>query len=810
MNKENISASSAIVFLLTVLMVLGVGMPISNVTGQNITGKIFYISPDGSDTNTGTAVQPFATLDAARDAARKSGTANNRIVLLPGEYFRSKPFELDSKDNGLTIEAEKSGTVTIIGGSIVEGWKKGEDKFWYNDLSGVKEGEWDFRVLIVNGRMAERARFPETGTLSHKQSWDVKLLPGIAGYWERQPLPWEKLIMAYDPQIIPATFDIKNAEIRVYHMWNESMVGIAGNDTLKHVFTFSSPCIFPPGAFGIKKFVVFNTREGMTKPGQWYLDRTAGRVVYWPLKEEDMTKARVIVPRTEQIILIAGTSVNNIKNVTLRNLSFQATSIPLKTAGWAGGAFNGAVHLDFANQCDLEKLEIFNAGGTGLAALHTFNSKIVDCTIHHTGACGLKFNGNDVLISGNHLHDLGLFFPGSGALFATGDRLHIYRNEIFNSPYSGIIFGGSDNLLEENQISRVMQELHDGAAIYSDGMSVKRCILRGNLVRDIVEFGQGFGVSSFYFDEGSSNCLAERNISIGVGRPIHNHIASGITYRDNVFITDGSMTLSFARSADCTFERNTLIASGPITLGQPNAIKSWKKNIVYRNGQLKNGALKDYMIDSLMPRSEVPSRLAQTAKAVRVNRAPVLDGILEAIEWPGEYHTLNREPSRLNASGAPVLVKFSYDKKWLYVGANINVFDPENIVKGSVWQKNDGLELAIAGNTSKGKSNNYIIRIYSDGSIQSLTLAGVTDEAAKRLEKGIKYLTRMKPKQQEGGGWICELAIPLDLLNINLVSGTKIPFNLSVWCNEYGNWHCWEGTQGENWHLEKAGILELI
>jgi hypothetical protein len=31
---------------------------------------------------------------------------------------------------------------------------------------------------------------------------------------------------------------------------------------------------------------------------------------------------------------------------------------------------------------------------------------------------------------------------------------------------------GSDNLIEENNISRVMQEMHDGAAIYNSGTTV--------------------------------------------------------------------------------------------------------------------------------------------------------------------------------------------------------------------------------------------------------------------------------------------------------------------------------------------------
>ena len=89
-------------------------------------------------------------------------------------------------------------------------------------------------------------------------------------------------------------------------MWDESLVGVARNDTQRHALIFSTPAIWPAGALGLKKYLIWNTREGMTQPGQWYLDRTAGRVVYWPLPGEDMTRSKVIAPTMERVIRIAG------------------------------------------------------------------------------------------------------------------------------------------------------------------------------------------------------------------------------------------------------------------------------------------------------------------------------------------------------------------------------------------------------------------------------------------------------------------------------------------------------------------------
>ena len=764
---------------------------------------IFYVSPGGKDSDPGTREQPMKTFDAARDAARNKETAIRRIVILPGEYFLSKPFELDTRDNGLTIEAEQTGTVIISGGSLVTGWYRDGDRFWCADLPGVKEGTWDFRVLVVNGRMAERARYPDTGTFQHQQVWDVKLFPTIPESWERQPTPEELITMVYDPRDIPADLDVKNAEVRVYHMWNESLVGVARNDTQRHALIFSSPCISAPGAFGIKKYVIFNTREGMSRPGRWYLDRTAGRVVYWPLKDEGMDRATVITPTIEQIFHISGTQEKKVEKITIRGLSFNVTNTPLKPVG--RDAVKGAVNIEFANQCTLEKLEISNVGGLGISAQQMTNCRIVDCNIHHTGRSGIQFNGSDSFISGNKIHDLGMNYPNSVGLSAGRERLHIYRNEVYNIPYSGMIVGGNDQLVEENHIYRVMQELHDGAAIYGSG---KNRIYRGNFVHDIVAVGKGFGVSSYYVEAGSSDCIVERNVSLRVARPIHIFISTNTICRDNVFITDGDMALSYQRSAESIFERNTLVVPGRITINQPNGIKTWKDNVIYRNGQVIDGVLQAFTIDSAMPAYSFPGRRTAPIMAVRVNKAPILDGNIELSEWPGEFYYLDREPSRLPTSGWYPIVKIAYDNKSLYLGVNIVMRDPGRIIRGSTWGKDDGLEVSIAGKTSKGTPAIFVVRLFADGTVQSITDAGAPAMSAQILGKEL-HIVKKDQRQTQGGGWSCEWAIPFKALGLKPSPELKVAFNMCAFVNEYGKWHCWEGTQGESWEVDKAGILQL-
>lgn len=774
---------------------------------QSACAAEFYVAPSGSDSGAGTKAQPLATVAAARDAARKAGAGPHRIVLLPGDYYFEKSLELNALDNGLIIEAAVTNGVVLYGGKRVTGWRRDGDQFWCADTPGVKEGEWDFRALVINGRMPERARLPETGTFTHQSVFNVKWLSSVGGGWERKPTKEELTTLVYNPTNLPATLDERNAEVRVYHMWDESLVGVTSNDVANHTLHFTVAAKSPAGAFGVKKYVVFNTREGLTHPGQWYLDHTAGRVVYWPLPGEDMATAKVIAPTLECVIRVQGTGKKPVDDVTLRGFSIQATTTPLKPAGFGASEYDGALNLMNVYRCVLERLDISNVGGQGIKSSNLTDCRIADCEIHHTGACGIRTSGSRTLISGNHIHHVGIYHPSATALNASHalrdgpEGFHIYRNEIHDVPYCGIIIGGGGHLVEENLIWRVMRELQDGGAIYG---GVKQCVLRGNLVRDVVKMGEGYGVSSYYLDEGSQDCVVERNVSIGVERPVHNHISSDLIIRDNVFIAETNMSLSFPRSRRCAFTGNRLFALGKITVSPPTAITLWTNNVVMHNGVGKGGVPQAFSIGDAMPAAEAPGRRTWPFPAVRVAQPPVLDGEIGVDEWAGSLQGIDLAPSRWSASGAPVFAKFSYDDHDLYVAVNSVLFDIGKLSKGGVWGKDDGVEVCIAGD--KGT---FVLHGFAGGSCVSVTDAGVSAEAAERLGHATHFAAKPygKTKDDWKSGWRCEWAIPFAALGIKPVAGQKVAFNLGLYRAEDNVWRCLEGTRAENWRLDQAATL---
>ena len=342
-----------------------IGLAFASAQESSNRNSTLYVAVNGKDSwsgrlprvNTERTDGPFATLQAACKASRKLGTKQQKkIIIQQGQYFFYEPLVLTDKDAGLSIESAPGAKVYIYGGRKIIGWKKDGEKFYSAELPGVKGGSWDFRALVVNGCFCLRARLPEKGYFEHLSVFNVPWMSTTGGGWKRKPTKEELTTLKYRPEDLGPWLDINNAEVTVYHMWDESMVGISDMDTVSHSLTFANPSGHPPGAFGVKKYVVWNVREGLKRPGQWYLDRTAGKLVYWPLPGDDMTIAEVFAPTIESIIRIEGTKDKPARDITIRGITLSVTTTPLEAGGFGAGKFDGAVNITSARNCRLLEL----------------------------------------------------------------------------------------------------------------------------------------------------------------------------------------------------------------------------------------------------------------------------------------------------------------------------------------------------------------------------------------------------------------------------------------------------------------------
>ncbi len=761
----------------------------------------WYVSPKGNDAWTGQRAKPagadgpMATLAAALAASRKHAGKARRIQLAPGRYYVSEPIVLEAKDAGLAIEGAGQGKTIIYGGQRVAGWRRDGDRFWATDAPEVKTGKWDFRALVVNDRLCPRARLPETGRFTHESHFPVRWMSTAGGGWERKPTLKERTTMQYRAGDLGPWLSVRNAEVTVYHMWDESMVGVKAIDPATRTLTFSTPCGHPPGAFGKRTYVVWNVREGMKKPGQWYLDRDAGRIVYWPLPDEDMSKALAVAPRVETILGVRGQKGKPVRNVTLTSLTLSTTTTPCKAGGFGASRYRGALQIAWGEGIHVADVEITNTAGHAIREWASRGLRIERCRLHHLGAGGLRAGGGTGRFEGNRIHHVGMLYPSAIGLSAGGrnSTYVIRRNVIHDTPYSGMTPGGAGTLVEENVLYRCMQVLHDGAAIYSGG--AQGLIMRRNVVRDIAPAGKGYGVSAYYLDEKCRGCIVEKNVSIGVERPSQNHMTLNCVIRDNVFINAGGMSLGTSRCAGLKFIGNTFQLDGALKISDPDAVTEWSGNLLVQTGDVAPA------ISDAMPRPKhTPRNKPKYARVVAMAKPPVLDGKLDGAEWPPGGSSLSEQPDQRRARGAPIMAKFGADKTHLYVGLSIVSMFPEDRKLGHTWGADEGVEIAVQGQLADGKPVTYVLRGFADGTLDSLAIAGAPQ--ADAFGKTVGYAARVGKKV-----WQSEWRIPFAALRFTPSDRAVLPLNVTAYRSENKGFIQFAGTLGETWDLERGGRL---
>ena len=530
--------------------------------------------------------QEFNSIQKALIASRQyPSNIKKSLVIGAGKHYLTESILLGTEDTGLTIEGEQGKDAALFGGKRITNWKKAENGMWIANLPEVKQGKLFFRTLLVNDRYAERARYPEQGRLTHETTFDGVWMSTVAGGWKDKPTEAELTRMKFKKEDIGVDFEAKNAELTIYHHWDETLVGVKSVDFDNQILTTSILTGHPIGCFKSTEYVIWNTRRGMTKPGKWYLDKTKGQLIYWPLPGEEMRNVEIVVPTLDNVI-----KIQNSSDITVKNLSIRSSNTPMIVGSFGAKLFDGAVSLNKSDNCKFQNLDITGATGWGLK-LFGENLTVENCHVHDVGAGGVYVVGSNAIVKNNYIHNVGRVYYSTIALFAGvtdpnvkeewefgKDKKNVLlsHNEIHDAPYVGIGIGGTDNVIEYNKVTKVMQELADGSGIYAT--FCKNLVMRGNYVGDLT-VGKHGKVHSYYLDEYTNNSLVERNISYGSSSPCFNHLTKGNTVRNNIFINNEPMLIASPKSTELSYINNVFISEGSICLSHDNSIVNLSGNL---------------------------------------------------------------------------------------------------------------------------------------------------------------------------------------------------------------------------------------
>ena len=408
-----------------------------------------WLSPNGSDRNPGSKDKPMATLSMSVRKARELRRLNTpgieegiHIIIKDGIYQQYEPVYIRAEDSGTKtsptiIRAAKNERPVISGGIKVINWEKIKGqvnglpknaigKVWVTDMPSSWDEPINFRELWINGRKAIKASSLSDGNLdrliksdSLKEEFWIPI-PKIslenAKQLEFNIIQWWTLaslrIKTYEiiGDHVKLTFHQPESKIEFEHPWPmpvDDSMDIYMADR-KYPFCGNSPFYFT------------NSIELLNKPGEWSRDVKSNKLYYWPLENEDMKKAEVVIPILETLVHIVGSLDNPVKNITFEGLNFEHTS-------WIRPSIAGQIPLqDGMSLIDAYKLKEPGTPGNetlenqawlvrqsaGVALYNATKINFYNCAFKHMAATGLDFvtGVSHCEIEGNLFNDIG----GSG------------------------------------------------------------------------------------------------------------------------------------------------------------------------------------------------------------------------------------------------------------------------------------------------------------------------------------------------------------------------------------------------------------
>ena len=404
-----------------------------------------------------------------------------------------------------------------------------------------------------------------------------------------------------------AFHNLTDAEIHLYHFWIDEHMPIASFDeetrevisTHHSIFTMKDD-VEPR----YSKYRVENILEGLCEPGDWYLDRSEGKLYYLPEADEEIGVTELIAPACEQFL-----EAKNVSGLTLDRLTFAygdwsihqgiersfqgtRTDILYAAAPQANSNVPGVLSFENASRCAVTRCEIRHVGLYAIDLAYACrNMCIQGNVICDMGAGGIKLNGATatqpreertqyITIADNDISQGGqVFLSGIGVASLHASHIRIVHNHIHDLYYSGVSCGwlwgyeesaSFDNIIEYNHIHDLGQGvLSDMGGIYT--LSVQPGTrIRNNLIHDIEK--SNYGGWAIYPDEGSSHLLIENNVCYDTSSScFHQHYGRENIVRNNIWAFGREGMVACSRKEEhrgFTFERNIVLTDGqPIYTG---------------------------------------------------------------------------------------------------------------------------------------------------------------------------------------------------------------------------------------------------
>lgn len=390
--------------------------------------------------------------------------------------------------------------------------------------------------------------------------------------------------------------------------WYERIRNVESITASQRLITLAN-VIRPPLSIGNgSRYYLQGRPEFLDMVGEFYYDRPAGILYYFPLSGGEPNGRDIYAPSFVTMIALRGTATSPVQNISFDGLTFYhgGNSIEDSTNGAIDldggvGASGGVINIRIEN-CRLEHL-----GSSGIAVNGTSSGTVIRNNLFQDiGYYGIYMRGlasqdisHDHIINNNRLIQIGrLVGHGDGIFLDSVSRTRISRNLVFDTRRHSIeitaTMDGSvetnhtrNNIVEFNDVSWGNTDSEDTGLIYLWGFT-SGTVIRNNRVHDSQQIlEEGYGI---YLDGWTDGSTVENNIVCNIGNQ-NSYIrgalmAHGTNHRFINNVVRNNTVRTLATWGAPTF--------GAVQLSYnrgPHGGHSFERNIFYRTGVIQYSAM---------------------------------------------------------------------------------------------------------------------------------------------------------------------------------------------------------------------------
>lgn len=515
------------IILISIIIILLAAAVTTALYFKNST-EVFFIAPNGNDSNSGSKSEPLASFEGAQKAIIKfrSDTKNKlkpvTVYLRGGTYYRKDTFNINAKDFGdnqasITYEPYKNEKVIVTGGINL-------DK---NKLTKVSDQGILNKIIDKNAR-SHILEYDLKGDNIDYGNTSQNIMNAPELFFNNTPLTlarWPNDNYDLTGNVISNTssnytFHNDNARVSswqdakdawLFGYWSQDWAGYTVKmnsvDAANKLITFKQ--YIDGGIKSGQRYFAFNILEELDKPGEWYFDRTNGKIYIYP--PSSMNTGDLYISQLRNPFIYE----RNVSNICFKGIIFQ-------------GSRNTAIVINGGKNNTISGCTIRNISNNAVDINGGEKNGVQSCDIYNMGSGGINISAGDrnkLIAAGDYADNNNIYnyariertYRPAINLSGVGDIAS--HNNIHDAPHTAILLSGNNHTIEYNDIYSVAKDTNDVGAIYTGrDWTYRGNLIRYNYVHDIEDSNGKVSKMGIYLDDCMSSAEIYGNVFYDVSR----------------------------------------------------------------------------------------------------------------------------------------------------------------------------------------------------------------------------------------------------------------------------------------------------